>query len=146
MDGKRFSTKKLFITLLLCLIPSLMFAATLKDTLRYFLKDSSFLQLSIKGKVPGSSSTSIDMTILIPREQITSISTSKITEGESAISFMIIATANPVDPMFAEILDMNHNEKAFIIPMEGTTISTDSNTNLYLSFDINKARDIMKAF
>ena len=97
--------KKLFMLITLVLSTSLVFAASLKDSLRNFISEGKYIQITLKGNL--DSANTMDMTVIIPRETVASIGLTKATQGEKNINMVVLTTTSVIDPLLRWLLNRN---------------------------------------
>ncbi len=137
--------KKLFMLITLVLSTSLVFAASLKDSLRNFISEGKYIQITLKGNL--ASANAVDMTVIIPRETVASIGLTKATKGEKSINMVVLTTTSVIDPLLMMALEQEPGSSPFTaipIPTDGTRFSTDAQGNLYISADLEKIRSLLK--
>jgi len=128
--------KRIFASVLICALASgAAFAASLKDSLRSFLKSGSRIEITLTGS--GDSAGTSVFTV-IPREQVTSATIVKaVDEEEDSLSLIIFFKD-------VGIFGMLSDAPFCAVPIDSARISSDAEFNLFISVDVEAWAECME--
>ncbi|HAK68108.1 MAG TPA: hypothetical protein DCM57_00425 [Treponema sp.] len=128
--------KRIFASVLICALASgAAFAASLKDSLRSFLKSGSRIEITLTGS--GDSAVASIFTV-IPREQVTSATIVKaVDEEEDSLSLIIFFKD-------VGIFGMLSDAPFCAVPIDSARISSDAEFNLFISVDVEAWAECME--